>query len=163
MNRIIRTRRGIQENCESQAYNEGVQERNVPRPPKLEILTDGACPFCQWTRARIEPFDTANRLRFLDYNDPKEAAQTPFTREEFDREMHVRAPDGSWSSGFAAWVVILRALPPLAWLGWLLGTRMFRNAGPKLYRWIARNRYRLPGSPPRCRANVCAPSARRAS
>jgi len=148
----------------AEAYNESVQEGGeVPRQAKFEILTDGACPFCQWTRARIEPFDTASRLRFLDYNDPEVAAQTPFTRKELDREMHVRAPDGTWSSGFAAWVVILRALPPLAWLGWLLGTRMFRNAGPRLYRWIARNRYRLPGSPPPCRADACAPSTGQAS
>jgi predicted DCC family thiol-disulfide oxidoreductase YuxK len=141
-----------------------VQERKqVTEPAKLEILTDGACPFCQWIRARIEPFDTANRLRFLDYNDPDVAARVPFTREELDREMHVRAPDGTWSSGFAAWVVVLRALPPLTWLGWLLGTRMFRNIGPRLYLWIARNRYRLPGAPPPCRADACAPSTGQAS
>jgi predicted DCC family thiol-disulfide oxidoreductase YuxK len=135
------------------AYNERVEERErMPGPGKFEILTDGACPFCQWTRARLEPFDTANRLRFLDYNDPELAAEAPFTREELDREMHVHAPDGAWSSGFAAWVVVLRALPPLAWLGWLLRSPLFRSAGPKLYRWVARNRYRLPGAPPPCGA-----------
>ncbi len=139
------------------------EHKSVTGPAKFEIFADGACPFCQWTRARIEPFDTASRLRFLDYNDPTVAAQAPFTREELDREMHVRAPDGTWSSGFAAWVIVLRALPPLAWLGWLLGTRMFRNAGPRLYRWIAQNRYRLPGSPPPCRADASAASARRIS
>ncbi len=135
-------------------------KEDVSLPAKFEILTDGACPFCRWTRARIEPFDTAGRLRFLDYNDPEVASQAPFPRAELDQEMHVRSPDGSWSAGFAAWVVILRVLPPLAWLGWLLGTTMFRHAGPKLYRWIARNRYRLPGSPPPCRADVCAPPTR---
>jgi predicted DCC family thiol-disulfide oxidoreductase YuxK len=131
-------------------------------PAKYDVLLDGACPFCQWTRARIEPFDTAGRLRFLDYNDPEVAAQAPFTREELDREMHVRVPDGAWSAGFAAWVVILRAMPPVAWLGRLLGTRLFRSAGPKLYRWVARNRYRWPGSPPPCRAESCAPTSRQA-
>ena len=47
-------------------------------------------------RARVEPFDTNDRLHFLDYNDAAVAAQTPFSREELDREMHVRAPDGTW-------------------------------------------------------------------
>ncbi len=125
-------------------------------PAKYDVLTDGACAFCQWTRARVEPFDTAGRLRWLDYNDPEVAAAAPFPREELTYEMHVRAPDGTWSSGFAAWVVVLHALPLLAWLGWLLGTPMFRNAGPRLYRWVARNRYRWPGAPPPCDAGVCA-------
>ncbi len=132
-------------------------------PAKYEIFTDGACAFCQWTRAKIEPFDTGKRLRFLDYNDPDVAAQAPFTREELAREMHVRAPDGTWSAGFAAWVVILRALPPLAWLGWLLGTQLFRRLGPKLYLWVARNRYRWPGAPPPCQSETCAAPPRNAS
>lgn len=109
---------------------------------------DGACPFCQWVRSRIEPFDTDRRLEFFDFNDPATAARAPFTREELECEMHVLAPDGSWHAGYAAWIVLLRALPLLRWLGALLSTEMFRKRGPKLYAWIARNRYRLPGSPP---------------
>ncbi len=135
----------------------------MTQPAKLDVLTDGACPFCQWTRGRVEPFDTASRLRFLDFNDPHVVAQVPFTRADLSQEMHVRAPDGTWSSGFAAWVVVLRVLPPLGWLGWLLGTRLFRNAGPKIYRWVARNRYHWPGSPPPCRAEACHPSTRQPS
>ncbi|HEV8385307.1 MAG TPA: DUF393 domain-containing protein [Candidatus Acidoferrales bacterium] len=127
----------------------------MPRLRLYEIFTDGGCPFCQWARARVEPFDTNERLKFLDYNDPAVAAQTPFSREELDQEMHVRAPDGMWHAGFAAWVAVLRALPLLSWLGALLGSGLFRNSGPKLYRWVARNRYRLPGSPPRCRSDAC--------
>ena len=127
----------------------------MPGPAKYEVFTDGACPFCQWVRARIEPFDTDSRLHFVDYNDADVAARAPFTREELDREMHVRAPDGSWSAGYAAWVVLLRAMPLLHWLGALAGSSMFRNSGPKLYAWIARNRYRLPGSPPPCSDSAC--------
>jgi predicted DCC family thiol-disulfide oxidoreductase YuxK len=128
-------------------------------PREYELYIDGGCDFCLWVRSRIEAFDTAGRLHFLDYNDPAAAARAPFTRAELDREMHVRAPDGAWSAGFAAWVVILRALPPLAWLGALLGSGLFRRAGPRLYQWVARNRYRLPGAPPRCRADACGPPA----
>jgi predicted DCC family thiol-disulfide oxidoreductase YuxK len=129
----------------------------LPGPRKVEIFTDGACPFCLWVRARIEPFDTDSRLHFLDYNDAAVAAQSPFSREELELEMHVRAPDGAWTAGFEGWVTVLRALPLLRWLGWLLSTALFRRAGPRLYRWIARNRYRFPGAPPPCRADSCAP------
>jgi len=128
----------------------------MPGLKKYEVYMDGGCPFCQWARARVEPFDTDNRLRFVDYNDPAVAAQAPYTHEELEKEMHVRAPDGVWHAGFQAWVVVLRAMPLLSWLGALLGTRMFRRAGPKLYRWVARNRQRLPGSPPACRSEKSA-------
>lgn len=129
----------------------------MPRLKQFEVFMDGGCAFCQWARARIEPFDTNERLKFLDYNDPAVAAQAPFAREALDREIHVRAPDGAWHAGFAAWVLLLRVMPFLSWMGALLGSAMFRTAGPRLYRWVARNRHRLPGKPPPCRADACRP------
>lgn len=125
-------------------------------PTKLKVFMDGGCPFCQAVQAKVEGFDTRLRLEFVDYNDPAVAAQTPFSRDQLDQEMHVLAPDGSWHVGFAGWVVVLRALPRLAWLGWLLGMFPVRLVGPSLYRWIARHRYRLPGFPQPCRSDVCA-------
>lgn len=125
-------------------------------PAKLKVFMDGACPFCQAVQARVEPFDTKGRLKFLDYNDPAVTAQTPFSREQLDQEMHVLAPDGGWHAGFDGWVAVLRALPSLAWLGWLGGTFPFRLVGPVIYRWIARHRYRIPGFPQPCRSDECA-------
>jgi predicted DCC family thiol-disulfide oxidoreductase YuxK len=129
----------------------------TPQSGQYEVFNDGDCPFCQWIRARVEPFDTAKRIAFVDYNDPAVAARAPFSIEELEREMHVRTPDGAWIAGFAAWVALLRAMPRLAWLGWLLGAPPFRWMGPGVYRWIARNRYSLPGAPPRCEPHQCAP------
>jgi predicted DCC family thiol-disulfide oxidoreductase YuxK len=127
---------------------------------QYEVFNDGACPFCQWIRGRVEPYDTAHRIAFVDYNDPAVAARAPFSIEELENEMHVRTPDGAWVAGFAAWVALLRAMPRLAWLGWVLGAPPFRWAGPSVYRWVARNRYSLPGAPPRCNSQSCAaPSA----
>jgi predicted DCC family thiol-disulfide oxidoreductase YuxK len=131
---------------------------SVPGHKKYDVFMDGGCAFCRWARARIEPFDTDERLNFLDYNDSTVAGQAPFSREELDREIHVRAPDGAWHAGFAAWVELLRAMPFLKWLGALLGTSVFRKSGPKLYRWVARNRHRLPGSPPACRTHPASTS-----
>jgi predicted DCC family thiol-disulfide oxidoreductase YuxK len=129
--------------------------------PKLEIYLDASCPFCQWSRARIEPWDTRNRLRFLDYNDPQVASSAPFPPEELAREMHLRAPDGVWSAGFDAWVRILRVLPGLGWLGWLLGVPPLRWFGPPVYRWVARHRLLLPGIPPPCSTETCPAPPRR--
>ena len=122
--------------------------------PKLDIYFDGGCAFCQWARARIEPWDTRGRLRFVDYN-ATETGATPYSREELSREMHVRSPDGTWSSGFAAWIRILRVLPKLRWLGWLLSRAPFRWFGPAVYNWIARHRTILPGAPQPCATETC--------
>jgi predicted DCC family thiol-disulfide oxidoreductase YuxK len=125
--------------------------------PKVEVYLDGSCPFCQWVRVHIEPWDSNSHLRFVDYNNPQIAASTPFSMEELAREMHLRMPDGTWSSGFEAWVRILRVLPALSWLGWLLGLPPLRWLGPPTYRWIARHRLHLPGIPPPCTSTTCPP------
>jgi predicted DCC family thiol-disulfide oxidoreductase YuxK len=133
----------------------------MPAEKNLDIYYDGSCGFCQWSRGIIEPWDTRGRLRFLDYNEPEIAALTGLTPDELGREMHVRGPDGAWAAGYAAWVRILRVLPRLAWLGWLLGKPPLRWLGPSVYRWVAGHRSLLPGAPQACTPETCPPPRRR--
>jgi predicted DCC family thiol-disulfide oxidoreductase YuxK len=128
----------------------------MPLDATYDVFMDGSCSFCQWTRTKVEPYDSGTRLRFLDYNDPAVAAQAPFSRGELDREMHVRLPDGKWLKGFDAWVALLRVLPKLAWIGRIAGSAPARWLGPSLYAFIARHRYSLPGAPSRCDTDTCA-------
>jgi predicted DCC family thiol-disulfide oxidoreductase YuxK len=86
----------------------------MPLAATYDIFMDGSCSFCKWTRTKVEPYDTRARLRFLDYNDPGIATQSPFSRDALDREMHVRTPDGKWLKGFEAWVALLRDSRPQA-------------------------------------------------
>src|SRR5579863_9879315 len=131
----------------------------MPETATYDILMDGSCSFCRWTQEKIAPYDSASRLRFLDYNDPV-VAQAPFSREELDNEMHVRTPDGRWLKGFTAWQQLLCALPRLAWLGRLASMPPVRWIGPSVYAFIARHRYSLPGAPARCESDSCAIPAR---
>ncbi len=128
----------------------------MPKNTTYDIFMDGSCSFCRWSRQKIEPYDSASRLRFLDYNDPAVAAQAPFPRAELDNEMHVRTPDGTWLEGFTAWVALLRVLPRLAWVGRIAGMPPARWLGPSVYAFIARHRYSLPGAPKRCESDTCA-------
>ena len=132
----------------------------MPQNTKFDIFMDGSCSFCRWAQAKIEPYDSGSRLRFLDYNDPAVGAQAPFPRGELDSEMHVRTPDGTWLKGFAAWLVLLRVLPRLSWLGRFASTPPMRWIGPHAYTFIARHRYSLPGAPARCESDSCAISGR---
>ena len=49
--------------------------QSMPQTTTYDVFMDGSCSFCQWTQAKIEPYDSGSRLRFLDYNDPAVAAQ----------------------------------------------------------------------------------------
>jgi predicted DCC family thiol-disulfide oxidoreductase YuxK len=131
----------------------------MPRAPKYDIFLDGSCSFCRWSRAKIEPYDSGKRVRFLDYNDPAVAVQAPFLRADLDREMHMRTPEGKWLRGFEAWLALLRVLPKLVWLGRIAGLPPLRWLGPRVYAFVARHRYSLPGAPPRCETDTCAPPA----
>jgi predicted DCC family thiol-disulfide oxidoreductase YuxK len=131
-------------------------DSEMPKIANYSVFLDGSCPFCQWTRSKIEPYDSHARLQFLDYKDPEVAAQAPFPSIELDREMHVRTPEGVWLKGFDAWRALLNVLPKLSWLGWLAGLPPLHWIGPWLYAFIARHRYSIPGAPPRCSDDTCA-------
>jgi predicted DCC family thiol-disulfide oxidoreductase YuxK len=122
---------------------------------KTRVFMDGSCPFCRAARARIEPFDTHHEVEFIDYRDAASAAEAPFSREALDAEMHVQLPNGSWQIGFFGWAAVLRRLPAWRWLGRLMIAPPFRWFGPSIYRWIARNRYSLPGMPQPCSEHAC--------
>jgi len=111
---------------------------------RLVVYTDGSCPFCKWSRQKVERHDGDGRVEFRDYNDPPVARETPYSDAELAAEMHVLAPDGRWYGGFHAWLEVLKALPRWRWLGKILGYPPFRWMGPALYRVIARNRYKAP-------------------
>ena len=122
----------------------------MPAPARIQVYVDGHCAFCRWMEQQVKRFDRHRRVEFLDYNDPTIQPALPFQAEELAAEMHVCAADGAWSKGFFAWLTVMRALPAPAWLGWVLALPPLRWLGPPFYRFIARNRYSLPGAPPRC-------------
>ena len=133
----------------------------MPQMATYDIFMDGSCSFCRWTQAKVKPYDSGSRLRFLDYNDPEVAAQVSFSRSDLDSEMHVRTPKGKWLRGFEAWLAVLKVLPKLVWLGRIASLPPLRWLGPAVYGFIARHRYSLPGAPARCESDTCALPAHR--
>jgi predicted DCC family thiol-disulfide oxidoreductase YuxK len=117
----------------------------MPANDKLRVYTDGQCGFCSWARSLVEPYDTDRRIEFRDFNDPAVASETPYSDEQLAREMHVLTPEGKWFAGFHGWMAVLRVLPRRRWLARLLSVPPFRWIGPLLYRFVAANRYRIPG------------------
>jgi len=118
---------------------------------RIEVYTDGRCPLCHWTRARVEPWDADGRIAWFDYHELESLRRAaPHTVEELSDEMHVRLADGGWRRGYEAWLEVVGVLPRWRWLKPVLGLAPFRRVGPLLYKWVARRRYKLFGAPPPC-------------
>lgn len=133
---------------------------------RVRVYTDGRCDFCWWARGLVEPYDLEKRIDFRDFNIAEIAAETPYSREELAREMHVLTRDGRWHAGFFGWVAILRELPRRRWLARLMSAPPLRWIGPVLYRFIAANRFRIPkfllrgvGAPTPCDESCTLPAA----
>lgn len=125
---------------------------------RIQVLTDGECPLCLWSRARVEPRDREGRIEWFNYRDPEvvKALAPPYSFEELNKEMHVRTPDGRWTGGYEAWLELVRVLPRWRVFVPILSLWPFTSLGAIFYRWLANRRYALFGVPPPCdEAGVC--------
>lgn len=108
------------------------------------LIYDGACPFCQgamtWIQRRARP----GQFEFLPCQSQERRARFPRMSDQACLEaLQLVLPDGRVLAGDAAIPEILQRLRGWRWL-----TRLFRLPGaavfaPRLYRWVARNRYAI--------------------
>ena len=111
---------------------------------RIEVYFDGACGLCLASRRWAEARDARHCLRFHDFCDPDEAASLPVEASVLAEEMVVKTESGAVSRGFAAWRLVLGALPRWRWLACALGAPPLRWIGPSLYRFVARHRRWFP-------------------
>jgi predicted DCC family thiol-disulfide oxidoreductase YuxK len=112
------------------------------------LLYDGDCAFCsssvQWLVRRRVRVDVVVPWQHADL------AAHGLTQQQCESAVQLVLPEGTWSGHAAVGKLLLRSqwwwkpigvlllVPPTSWLA-RLG-----------YRWIASNRYRLPGGTPAC-------------
>lgn len=124
--------------------------------PAYHIFYDGTCVLCQNSKRWLEARDAQSRFTFVDSRDPAAMARFPaITPQETEGQMVVLTPAGQVAGGFDAILLLLLAIPRWRRVAPLLRTRPGRWLGKRVYRWIARNRYRLFGKIPACDAGVC--------
>lgn len=117
------------------------------------VYYDTLCPFCQRTRRTLARLDWRGRLQFRDLHDRgvMEADVPGVSYQRALAEMIVRAPGGKVYGGFDALRELAWVLPPL----WLVAPLLYLPGaawvGRRLYRVIARNRYRLVA----CENDIC--------
>jgi predicted DCC family thiol-disulfide oxidoreductase YuxK len=118
----------------------------------LHVIYDGQCGFCVRALRLCRLLDVRRALRFHDATArPEIHARFPeLEHADFENAMFAVGPDGRVTRGFFAFRQILWE-SPLMWplllpfyfpgSGWL---------GPRIYAWVARNRYRFG-----CASEVC--------
>lgn len=110
----------------------------------LTALFDGQCVICQSSRRMIESLDWFGRVEFLDLHNTRsiEARYPQLDYEAMMGEIHV-VTDEKIYAGFAAMRRMLKEVP----LGFPLWLVLFLPSmdwlGPKIYAYIARNRYAI--------------------
>jgi len=111
----------------------------------ITVLYDGYCVICKQSKRIIRALDWLNRVEFLDIHNWNEV-ETRYPTLDFETamgQMHTVTPNGALVGGFDGMRRVLRELPlgiPL-WL--LLQLPGMNWLGPKIYHFIARNRYRI--------------------
>ncbi len=111
----------------------------------LTALYDGNCVVCRSTCETMRALDWLKRIEFVDLHESDEASErfVDLGHERLMSEIHVLDDGGRLYAGFAGTRRMLRELPlglPL----WLLLQLPGSDAlGKRVYRYIARRRYRI--------------------
>lgn len=115
-----------------------------PRRGAFTVLYDGNCPLCRASVTRLRHRDAEGTLRFLPTQDPAVAEEFAWLPSEaLDGSLHLVGPNRETWEGAAAVERMMRLLPGWRRGAWLFHLPWARPLVRRVYRWVARNRYRL--------------------
>lgn len=108
------------------------------------LVYDGACRMCGKLVRTIQRLDRDEQIEAV-------ASQAPGVRERFHwipaqaylESVQLIAPDDTTWQGAAAVERTLDILPRGAFITWIFSIPGIRPLAEKVYRWVARNRYKL--------------------
>jgi predicted DCC family thiol-disulfide oxidoreductase YuxK len=121
------------------------------------LLYDGDCAFCTTSAGLLERIGPDAEIVAWQMTDLGPLGITP---EQATAAVQLADPDGTVRSGHQA---IAAVLGTAGWF-WRIAGRLLTAPGVswiagKIYRWVADNRYRLPGGTPACALPAAAPPA----
>jgi predicted DCC family thiol-disulfide oxidoreductase YuxK len=113
-------------------------------PFQYTVLFDGHCPICLASVRRLKRWDTRGALVFLAAQDPSVPRDfSQLSREALVESLHLVGPGGEVWQGAEALEVLVNLLPGLSRARFLFRVPLVRPVARRVYRWIARNRYRF--------------------
>ncbi len=124
------------------------------QPQSDVVIYDGECRFCSTNVERIARWDGKRRLSFLSLHDPLVATKyADLTHERLMDEIVIVDQQGVRHGGYRALQYLTRRLPRLWPLAPLMHLPYSGQLWNRLYRWVARRRYRLSGGS--CENDAC--------
>ena len=124
------------------------------RPAADVVIFDGHCGMCRGQMQNLRWWDRGNRLAYMSLHDPLVAERWPdLSHERLMEEMAIVDHRSRRHWGPDAIRYLTRRLPALWWAAPLLHVPGSMLLWRPLYRWIARNRYRLSGET--CESDSC--------
>ncbi len=113
-------------------------------PFQYTVLYDGECPICLRSVRRLRRWDSRGALGFIAAQDPSVPGRFPeISREALGDSIHLVGPGGKVWEGAEAVEVLINLLPALSWARFLFRVPLVRPLARRVYRWVARNRYRF--------------------
>lgn len=123
------------------------------RPAHDTVIYDGRCRFCRGQVALLKRFDLGGRLRPVSLHEPEVAREFPeLSADDLHARMYVVDTQGRAHGGAEAVRYLSRRLPLLWPLALPLHVPGSLPAWERLYRFIARHRYRIAGT---CDEGTC--------
>ena len=131
------------------------------RAPTYTLVYDGDCAVCGRLVGLVGRWDRWGLIEQVPSERIELAARFPWlSQADYDRALQLVGPGGETWSGSAAVERLLRLLPH-GWLaGWVFRLPFAGRATERVYRWVARNRYRF-GCAEHCRTTAEVRPARR--
>jgi predicted DCC family thiol-disulfide oxidoreductase YuxK len=117
-------------------------QRGLGRP--YTVVYDGTCRVCTRLAGVLREWDRGEALELTPSQAPGVAARFPWIPPRaYAEALQLIGPNGQTWQGAGAIEQLLAVLPKGKTISWLFKIPFVRTIADRLYRWFARNRYRL--------------------
>jgi predicted DCC family thiol-disulfide oxidoreductase YuxK len=122
----------------------GVGEAAAGLGRPYTIVYDGTCRICTRLARVLEKWDRRKELEIVPSQRPGVAARFPWIpRHAYAEALQMVGPGGVTWSGAEAVEQLLSVLPKGKLIGWVFRIPFVSALADRIYRWVARNRYKL--------------------
>jgi predicted DCC family thiol-disulfide oxidoreductase YuxK len=108
------------------------------------VVYDGDCRVCQRLVRRLSRWDRTGQLEIIPFQEAGVQARFPWIpAAAYSQSLQLIRSDGQTWQGAAAIEELLHSLRRGRLIAWIFHIPFARALAERLYRWFARNRYRL--------------------
>lgn len=108
------------------------------------LVYDGLCRICNPLADLVRRWDQRRRIEVVPSQATGVMARFPWIPPQaFAQALQLVGPGGRTWQGAAAVEELLTVLPRGRWIAWIFHVPFVRTLADRVYRWVARNRYRM--------------------